>query len=129
MSIFNRNHLGIAQSNQVQQERDDEYWQALTQAKLEHAQRMLVGGAGGYAGPVQSVVHTAHQPSDRECITMRMRWDSVNLGSLKHLHTVRLPDKVIVLVVNKDNQHTVIEDSTDLFPSDTLITQLRMIAG
>jgi hypothetical protein len=66
--------------------------------------------------------------TDEEKLRMRMGWDqtqrsdrfaTINIHSLK--------DKVLVFVVMHDDSHVVIEDDKGLFPSDALVTALRVL--
>ncbi len=41
----------------------------------------------------------------------------------------RLNDKVFVWVLTKEEQSVVLEDEHALFPSDALITKVRMMGG
>lgn len=66
-------------------------------------------------------------------ICMRMRWQTQE-GMLPnipfdHIYAARVgDDKVAIFLVNH-GQWSVLEDGWDLFPSDTLVTQLRLITG
>lgn len=48
-------------------------------------------------------------------------------GMPDNLVTLECPDYIVVLARTADGKHVVLEDPKDLFPSDTLITQLRLI--
>lgn len=58
-------------------------------------------------------------------LAMRLRAELTKLP-YEFIDTHLSGDKVFVFVV-QDNQAVTIEDSTALFPSDTLITQLRLL--
>ena len=59
-------------------------------------------------------------------IAMRMRVPEGNTMPYQDLFTSLAGDKVFVFVV-QDNQAVTLEDDAALFPSDTLITQLRLL--
>lgn len=59
-------------------------------------------------------------------ICMRMRFAARTLIPFQHLSTAKCGDKVFIFVVQND-QPVVLEDETSMFPSDQLITQLRLI--
>jgi hypothetical protein len=94
-------------------------------------------GSGGYLSaanqtPMWIDPHTQHR-SDIALILMRLRnhIDPVALGAGRELFDYiaayrYTADKVAVFVCN-NGSYVVLEDNTDLFPSDTLITQLRML--
>lgn len=58
---------------------------------------------------------------------MRMNWNGENPKTFEHINIKPLSTKVLVWVITKDFQSVVIEDDPSLYPSDTLITQLRML--
>jgi hypothetical protein len=60
-------------------------------------------------------------------LRMRLRIPEGQLPPYQHLNTALAGDKVFVFVVNRD-EAVILEDSRDLFPSDDLVTQLRLIA-
>lgn len=64
------------------------------------------------------------QRSLKEDILARLR----SLNPFGFLQAIRSGQKVFVFLVHNE-EALVIEDGWDLFPSDTLITQLRLIAG
>lgn len=59
-------------------------------------------------------------------IAMRLRVPEGNTMPYQDLFTSLAGDKVFVFVV-QDNQAVTLEDDAALFPSDTLITQLRLL--
>lgn len=59
-------------------------------------------------------------------IAMRMRIPEGNRLPFQHVSTAWTGEKVFVFVVENDKP-AVLEDESALFPSDTLITQLRLI--
>jgi hypothetical protein len=60
-------------------------------------------------------------------IAMRLRLPEGQRWPFDFLETHYAGEKVLVFAVIGDN-HVVLEDAAELFPSDTLITQLRLIA-
>lgn len=94
------------------------------------------GGGGGGSGITTAVdrrinTHSTFNSSQRfeddRMIFMRLRVQAGDQKPFDFLATHRITeDKVAVFVCN-NGSYVVLEDSTDLFPSDTLITQLRMI--
>lgn len=58
----------------------------------------------------------------------RMRWDKYIAPPLEHISMYVTPSSAIVFVV-KNGVPTTIEDDPNMFPSDTLITQLRLLIG
>lgn len=65
-------------------------------------------------------------PKDK--IAMRMGWIEGHRIPFDFLECYVTDSKAIVFIVNKA-QHLTIEDDPGLFPSDSLITQLRLIIG
>lgn len=59
-------------------------------------------------------------------LAMRLRIHEGMKMPFQHIHTVWTGEKVFVFVVQKGEAVTLTDDS-GLFPSDTLITQLRLI--
>lgn len=104
-----------------------------------------MGSAGGYGGGGGGVgmnnpghthgsavgVNTTRRskPTLREKLAMRMGWDNSANGEagFNHVHLHQLPTKVLVLAVTKDHGHVLIEDDSVMFPSDQLVTQLRLL--
>jgi hypothetical protein len=64
-----------------------------------------------------------------QMIAMRMRWTSGMLFPLPHISAYVKGNVAIVFVVNKENKPVCLEDDAELFPSDSLITQLRLLVG
>lgn len=78
-------------------------------------------------------IKNSYSPDLTSMIKMRMhRGLGLQEGAifpLDHIHAHKINDeKVAVLVVHK-GQATLIEDDNSLFPSDTLVTQLRLLIG
>jgi hypothetical protein len=60
-------------------------------------------------------------------IEMRLRMP-FGASGFSHISTAMTEEKVLVFAVVRD-QYTVLEDEIGLFPSDALITQLRLISA
>ena len=60
-------------------------------------------------------------------LSMRMRWDG-HKHPFGFITAHKTADKVVVFFVQKDEPGYVM-DAWDLYPSDTLITQLRLVLG
>lgn len=60
------------------------------------------------------------------CIAMRMRWSGK--APFEKLEPFKQAEKVLIWCVGKD-QNVVLEDDWALFPSDGLITKLRLLEG
>jgi hypothetical protein len=60
-----------------------------------------------------------------EMVRMRLRSADGSYFKRWHMHKIN-DEKVIVLVVT-DDRHVVLEDEWPLFPSDRLITALRLL--
>lgn len=70
--------------------------------------------------------HFATKPvSLKEMVKMRMRWTEVPFPFFE-CHQPTGSDKVFVFFV-KDDQAVILEDEAGLFPSDSLITKLRLL--
>lgn len=96
-----------------------------------------IGSGGGGSGGVTTAIdrrinaHSTFNSSQRfeddRMIYMRLHVQGGDRKPFDFLATHRITeDKVAVFVCN-NGSYVVLEDNTDLFPSDTLITQLRMI--
>lgn len=67
-------------------------------------------------------------PSNLDKLSMRMGWRGSHIKTFQHIDIVALPTKVMVWAITKDDfQSIVIEDDSSMFPSDTLVTQLRLL--
>lgn len=81
---------------------------------------------GGNANHTHTLSGAQRLYSDIEKLQMRMGWQGSALG-FGHVAVHRVGNVVHVWLVTSDAKSTVIEDGGELFPSDTLITQLRML--
>lgn len=68
------------------------------------------------------------RPTPEQMLAMRMRWSPMERYPLDHISMYIAKDKAFIFVV-KDGSHVTIEDDAALFPSDALITQLRLLVG
>ncbi len=68
--------------------------------------------------------------SDKLCmmIAMRMRWPEGRTLPMSYLSAHQTEDTVFVFMVH-NKQAVVIEDEAIMFPSDALITKLRLMLG
>jgi hypothetical protein len=99
-----------------------------------------VGGGGGgisdhhwYALPsVTDLQHGVYRHpytlSPRQMIGMRLHIPPDGVIPFDRIEVHHGADKYLIWVVNK-GQSVVLEDETGLFPSDALITQLRLLMG
>lgn len=62
-------------------------------------------------------------------ISMRMRIPNGERFPLPHIDAYVTKDVAVVFTIDKSNRPVIIEDDPGLFPSDTLITQLRLLIG
>jgi hypothetical protein len=106
---------------------------------LGQAQVYVTSSGGGDGGsgngwttmPPRYVDPHTQNISDVGMIFMRMRGQGTSMGDYQkyfdYIASHRITaDKVAVFVCN-NGSYVVLEDNSDLFPSDTLITQLRML--
>jgi len=80
--------------------------------------------ATAQAGPANSSWATPDELMKAIRMRLRKSW----ISELDCIQAVKSGDKVFVFVV-KDGQATVLEDSVDLFPSDALTAQLKLLIG
>jgi len=98
-----------------------------------------IGGAGSsglaYTAAQQYIEPHTQTISDVGMIAMRMRsnssgrvrQDAAYPRLFDFIATHRYTDDKVAVFVCNNGSYVVLEDNTDLFPSDALITQLRMI--
>jgi len=60
-------------------------------------------------------------------INMRMRWEKAPFDAL-YTHYIAATDTVVLFLIYKDAPITL-TDEAPLFPSDTLVTQLRLLTS
>lgn len=61
-----------------------------------------------------------------QMVSMRLR--SARESYFRHWHFHKVGEKVVILVIpNVSGEHVVLEDDFSLFPSDALITALRLL--
>jgi hypothetical protein len=61
-----------------------------------------------------------------EMLSMRMRWTGGD-NPFTHVDIQTAGEKAFVWIITKDAQSVVLEDEAAMFPSDKLITQIRML--
>jgi hypothetical protein len=96
-----------------------------------------IGSGGGGGGSVHTAIDrrvevgygfTASQRiADERMIYMRLHVLDGAAKLFDFLTTHRITENKVAVFVCNNGSYVVLEDNTDLFPSDTLITQLRMI--
>lgn len=93
------------------------------------------GGGGAWSATQQYIEPHTQTISDVGMIAMRMRsnssgrvrQDAAYPRLFDFIATHRYTDDKVAVFVCNNGSYVVLEDNTDLFPSDALITQLRMI--
>lgn len=116
----------IAQAHDIAQRRVD--------ASLHAAQMQAMHNSAMMNHPTMmpSRVHTMAKPSAwedvrrLEMIAMRLHLQEGMEYPFQHISTAAIADKVFVFVVQND-QSVTLEDDRAMFPSDVLITQLRLL--
>lgn len=74
-----------------------------------------------------SVYRAANTVSDPlHLLMMRLRKDNIPASAFEHIHIAVMPEKTFVTLY-KDNAMTTLEDSTAMFPSDNLVSSLRLV--
>lgn len=110
---------------------------AAMRLKVEIAKREAELGRGrirppdlyeGSYGQIRQAV-MPRLPSLHDMLCMRMRWHGVEgaRSGFDHVAVHSAGDKVFVWVITKDTQTVTMEDDGALFPSDALITKLRLL--
>jgi hypothetical protein len=95
----------------------------LRRLKLDHLASQALTSA---TTPTPAIPRITSVQGRAEMLQMRLR---AHMGDLfQHYWTTLDGDTIYVLVVDKNYQPVMIHDSADLFPSDQLVTQLRMLA-
>lgn len=82
---------------------------------------LTAGGVGGRTPPRLFSLH--------DMLCMRMRWHNIEdvRNGFDHVAVHSAGDRVFVWVITKDTQTVTMEDDETLFPSDALITKLRLL--
>jgi hypothetical protein len=85
-----------------------------------------LGDAGHAHGQAAARQRT---PSNADMLCMRMRWNSIHYSAsgFAHIDIHGHNDKMFVWIITKAGDSVVLEDESALFPSDTLITKLKMM--
>lgn len=103
-----------------------------------------IGGGGGGAGGISALNLPPIAPSPfktedsilYDMIASRMRWSDYDPYSnamrtappFQRISAHRLNDETVVVFVISNGKAVLIEDGAALFPSDALVTQLRLLA-
>jgi hypothetical protein len=110
----------------------DPYWADMARAGgllgHQHAlsQAQLSGHSHGIMGMTSSYSQWSPEAMKR-MICMRLNIQEGYTHGFHFLECCKLNDKEVAVFVVTDGEPIVIKDGTDLFPSDTLITQLRLL--
>ena len=89
-------------------------------------------GGGGGAGHIATPSSRPH--SLEEMMAMRMRWGATPPGQMhpnavgfKHMAMHAAGDVVHIWIITHDGKSLVLEDEHGLYPSDALITKIRLL--
>ena len=94
------------------------------------------GGVGAYFPPAPPFPATqqSRPHSLEEMMAMRMRWGAFIPGAIApwavgftHMAMHAAGDMVHVWIITKDGKSIVLEDEYGLYPSDALITKIRLL--
>lgn len=103
----------------------------LYRAATKHRTNMMVAPVGGLSGSYQQTPSFSgmnHHPTRVEMLAARLRLDVGEMyRKLEGLYTTHIEgsDKVFVTFVGK-GELVVFEDSAGMYPSDALVTSLRL---
>lgn len=89
-----------------------------------HSKSARSYSASEYQDTIPSIEDAFHR---RKMITMRLHMPEGADLALDHLSTA-LGDDVVFVFVVQNNKPVVLEDEKGLFPSDVLVTQLRLLS-
>jgi len=64
-----------------------------------------------------------------EMLGMRMGWHLHVYGQFRNVAAFEYDDVVHIWVITKDNQSVTLDDEAGMFPSDAVITKLRLLEG
>lgn len=95
-----------------------------------HTHSLSAGSGGGGAGAMSS----SRPHSLEEMMSMRMRWGALMPGAnapwavgFAHMAMHQAGDAVHVWIITKDGKSIVLEDEQGLYPSDALVTKIRLL--
>lgn len=113
-----RHLAGLAESKALPSSMEIDVRRHIEELKHQHATAMAASTrVSGYPAP-----------SNLDKLSMRMGWYGSRIKTFQNINIVALPGKVLVWAITKDDlQSVVIEDDPIMFPSDTLVTQLRLL--
>lgn len=80
--------------------------------------------AAAYANAANKAI-----PSWDEMLRVRMRWPRLNAKGFVSVDVRIAGEKVFVWIITKDFKSVVLEDTADMFPSDQMVTQIRLLQG
>ena len=100
----------------------------INQAMLLPERRIVASPSNVFGGYKPDYADLIESPRSRHhMLAMRLRITEGARMPFDDLHTSLGKEKVFVFIVQND-QAVTLEDDRNLFPSDTLVTQLRLIA-
>jgi hypothetical protein len=107
--------------------------ETITAEQVEKLLDMMKNKAGNFAPRVPPGVHTAKTAQEKFAdniklggmIASRLRMNGQTLP-FDHLYAAEMDEKVVVFIV-QNGQHVTLEDNKDLFPSDNMMAQLRLL--
>lgn len=126
MSLFGKNpyqNLGILQSPPYQSDHSSQRNTLTAEETIR-----LLNEYKQHAQQAQTSLGTITDTEfRRKILAMRMRWQK-ETGPFQYLSTAHVPttERVFVFLIHKDDA-IVLSDDAYLFPSDTLLSQLRLL--
>lgn len=117
------NNVGVVSPSVTSQHILDAYEKAVKQ--MNSAAGM--GYVGGAAGHSRDYPYTTSW--GMQALMFRLHIKANEAMPFPFLSVFFTKDKALVFVVGKEEQYSVIEDDKALFPSDSLITALRLLEG
>lgn len=88
------------------------------------------GGGGGVGGMEQAVFRRPQPYSLEQKMAVRMDWGQQGgpwAVGFSHMAMHRAGEMVHIWIITKDAQSVVLEDDAALYPSDALITKIRLM--
>lgn len=119
--------LGVARAARALEEVDSKALMAEKRLRAHIAQATMQGQKATLA----TVGRSANRPlpSWDEMLRVRMRWPTLKVGDFISVDVRKAGEKVFVWIITKDFKSVVIEDTADMFPSDQMVTQIRLLQG
>jgi hypothetical protein len=107
---------------------DKEFMNVMSAGPVTPYGRVVHDGGIGIANTAMSPPNKP-APSLYEMLAMRMRWHGTYPPQFHQVHPVVRGEEVFVLVLPKAGEPVVLTDEAALYPSDKLITTLRVLEG